>query len=318
MSHFHFRARYAAVLVVMLSTLLIGACGGSSGGDDDDFPKVITLGAGEFFPSITNQALGVGDNRVSIGLMDRDDNRVLDAGVHVRFFELNGDKPRFLSEADARFIPVELSYVDEQSRGEKTVTGSDGYYVVHANFDAPGHWGAKIIVTRDGRTAKPLTFRFNVLDDTPEPGPGDAAPPSRQVTLDVAGSIEDIDTSFPPRPDMHRLTVAEALASGRPAVIAFATPAFCESRTCAPVMETVMDPLYAKYHDRAAFIHIEPYELPQLRQANQKEPVPAMREWRLQSEPWVFVVDGAGRIAAKFQGIMAEDEVEAALVAMLD
>jgi peroxiredoxin len=48
-----------------------------------------------------------------------------------------------------------------------------------------------------------------------------------------------------------------------------------------------------------------------------ENPVPATREWQLRSEPWVFVIDRQGRIAAKFEGIMALEEVEAALLAVL-
>jgi len=305
-------------LVLLLALPLAASCGGSSRNDDADFPQVITLGQGDLFPAIRNQVLAVGDNRLTMSLTDRDDNPVLDATVHLRFFNINGPKPRPYMEADARFIPVQLSYVDEQSNHETSVTGSDGAYVAYVNFDEPGNWGVKISVTRDGRTLDPLPFRFNVLEKPLEPGIGDPAPASRQATLADVSSIEDIDTSFPPRPHMHDVTVADALRAGRPIVIAFATPAFCKSRICAPVMDTVMDPLYAKYRDQAIFIHIEPYELPQLRQANQEEPVPATREWQLQTEPWVFVVDRQGRIAGKFEGIMAADEVEQALLQTLE
>jgi hypothetical protein len=116
---------------------------------------------------------------------------------------------------------------------------------------------------------------------------------------------------------MHNITVADALSARQPIVLAFATPAFCQSRICEPVMETIMDPLSAKYAGRATFIHIEPYVLPELRASNVRVPVPATQEWRLLDEPWVFVIDHAGRVAAKFEGITALDEVDAALQAAL-
>ena len=112
---------------------------------------------------------------------------------------------------------------------------------------------------------------------------------------------------------MHTTTIADALASGKPLIVAFATPAFCTSRVCAPVMDTVMDPLSAAYGDRATFIHVEPYDLAPLRQSNIMQPVRATTEWRLQSEPWIFVVGRDGRIAAKFEGITSQAEVEGAL-----
>jgi hypothetical protein len=98
-------------------------------------------------------------------------------------------------------------------------------------------------------------------------------------------------------------------------VIAFATPAFCQSRICGPTME-VMDELYSKYGDAAAFVHVEPYDLAMLRQQGQFQLAPAAAEWRLPSEPWVFVVDRQGRLAAKFEGIVTLEDVETALAGL--
>jgi hypothetical protein len=252
-------------------------------------------------------------------LTDRDDNAVLDANVHVRYYNLNNDKTTFLSEADARFIPIALSYVDEQSGTNETVnTGDDGVYVSYANFTEGGDWGVEISIERDGKRLDPVPFRFNVLDASVEPAIGDPAPPSVQMVLANVGSVEEIDSSSPPRPAMHGLTIADAITSGKPSVIAFATPAFCRTRTCAPVMDGVMDPLAATFAGRVNFIHVEPYVLRDLRQANVENPVPATREWRLGTEPWVFVVDQQGKVAAKFEGIMARDEVESILDVLLD
>jgi len=315
------RRRTSAIAILLATTLVAAAmtaCGGSSpGGDNSLFPDALAGIQGDVVPSITNQALAVGDNRVTIQLADKNAIPVLNASVRLRFFDLNGKQPRAHGEANARFIPIQLSYVDE-ANNKTTVLGGDGAYMAHANFDVPGAWGVLITVTRDGKSDPPLPFRFNVLEKPLEPAIGDPAPPSRQATLATAASIEDIDTSSPPRPQMHDVTIADALKTGRPLVIAFATPAFCFSRTCGPVMDTVMDPLYAKYKDQATFIHIEPYALPQLRTANQQEFVPAMLDWRLNTEPWIFVVDRAGKVADKFESIVALDEVEASLVRAID
>ena len=45
---------------------------------------------------------------------------------------------------------------------------------------------------------------------------------------------------------------------------------------------------------------------------------PAMAEWGLLTEPFTFVVDAGGRVAAKFEGFVTEGELEAALTAVLD
>lgn len=307
-------------LILILLTGIAGVALSSActSSNTPDFPKVVSLGKGELFPTILDSGLGVGQNRVSMSITDRDDNRVLDAAVHLRYYNLNGASPKFRAEVSARFIPVDLSYIDEQSNRTRAPSGKAGAYVSNVDFDQSGDWGVEITITRGGKKLAPIPFRFNVLEHSTEPAIGDPAPASVQQTLATATSIEEIDSSFPSRPAMHDITVADALKTGKPIVIAFATPAFCRSRTCGPVMDTVMDPLAASYGDRAIFIHIEPYVLRDLRQDNIEHTVPAMVEWRLSTEPWVFVVDRRGRIAGKFEGIMAADEVESVLALTFD
>jgi hypothetical protein len=203
--------------------------------------------------------------------------------------------------------------VNEDAGGATTPAGEDGVYVANARFERGGNWGVQIEVTRDGTKLKPIPFTFTVLDNTPEPALGAQAPASTQITLANVSDIHEIDSSSPPRPAMHETTIADALKTGKPVVVAFATPAFCTSRLCAPIMSTVMDPLAATYGGEAVFIHVEPYDLKALRETGQQIPVPATREWGLQSEPWIFVVDRQGRIAGKYEGVATEDEVGRAL-----
>jgi len=295
----------------------LAACGGSSSPSVPDFPRVIPLGSGEVSPQIVNSALAVGGNRFSLGLLDKTSEPILGAQVHLRFFDLNGDQPVLKSEADPRFVSTQLSFVDESSGNQKRIVGENGVYVATVAFDRAGRWGLEASVTQDGKALKPVLFQFDVLEKAPGLAVGDPAPPSRQPTTKDVADVTDIDSSYPPRPQMHDITVADALATGKPVVLAFATPAFCESRTCGPVMDTVMDPLYQKYRDQAIFIHIEPYQLKELRAGIDRIPVPATEEWQLQTEPWVFVIDRHGNVAAKFEGIMALDEVDAALTKVL-
>lgn len=339
----------AAGLLGLLA-LVAAACGGGSseesGDGEPEFPDVVTLGEGEIFPQIVNSALVVGENRFSLGLLDEDNSPILGADVHLRFFDLTGEEQVLTSEADARFIPVELSFIDETSGKEKRLVGNTGVYVTQVSFDAAGDWGVEVAVTVDGTELDPVPFRFNVLDDTPELGIGDPAPASQQPTLADVADVTEIDSSSPSRPQMHEDTVADALATGKPLVVAFATPAFCETFTCGPVMEMVMDPLYEEYQEQAIFIHIEPYFLKEAREGKGLCPVPVFNlefasqgigegpgpcpqippqelpspeeSWNLTTEPIIFVVNRQGKIAAKFEGITAADEVEAVLVQLLE
>lgn len=309
------RPAWALLALVLLTAA--AACGGSSG-RDELFPDVITLGEGDISPQITNHTLAVGENRFSLGLLDKDNSPILGARVRLRFFDLNGEEPVMKSETDARFIPVELYFIDEGPGKAKQVVGSNGVYVAEVSFGRAGRWGVEVRATLAGEELEPVPFRFGVLEETPEPALGEPAPASRQLTLADVADVSEIDSSYPLRPHMHDVTVADALAGGKPLVIAFATPAFCESRTCGPVMDSVMDPLYEKHKGEAVFIHIEPYALKALRTGAGRVPMPVMREWGLQTEPWVFVVGRDGKVAAKFEGIVALDEVEAALAGALE
>ncbi len=304
--------RITIALLACALAFALAACGSSADGDDE-FPRVVTLGEGEIFPSILNSSLGPGENRLSLSLTGVDDEPLFGAGVRLRVFDLNGDDARQISEADARFVPIELGYVDEQSDGARESSGDGGAYIANVVFDRAGRYGLKIGVTHDGRTFDEVPFQFDVQERTSEPAIGDEAPRSIQPTLASVPDIEEIDSSSPPRPAMHDLTIADAIASGKPAVIAFASPAYCRSRTCAPVMDTVMDPLQEEFGERASFVHVEPYVLRDLRAGFVQNAVPATREWNLQSEPWIFVVGADGRIAGKFEGIVGVDEVRAVL-----
>ena len=120
----------------------------------------------------------------------------------------------------------------------------------------------------------PLRTAFRVLPPDQVISIGDPAPASRQLTRGDVADITEIDSMQPPDP-FHDLTIAAGLQTGKPLLVLFGTPAFCETRTCGPVMETVMLPLKQKYADRAVFIHVEPYRLAGARSGQGLCPVPA-------------------------------------------
>ena len=71
-----------------------------------------------------------------------------------------------------------------------------------------------------------------------------------------------------------------------PIVLLFATPQFCQSRVCGPVVD-VAEQVKQLYGDKAAFIHMEIY--------NDNDPSkgvrPQVRAFHLPSEPWLFAID---------------------------
>jgi peroxiredoxin len=93
--------------------------------------------------------------------------------------------------------------------------------------------------------------------------------------------------------------------------VTFATPGYCTSQLCAPVVDTV-DAVYKQYQDQANFIHIEVYKtFDPLVYADE------MAEWGLTSEPWTFVLDKDGKVSARFNGPLGKEELVSALEPLL-
>ncbi|MCA9957231.1 MAG: thioredoxin family protein, partial [Anaerolineales bacterium] len=95
----------------------------------------------------------------------------------------------------------------------------------------------------------------------------------------------------------------EAMASGKPSVISFATPGFCQTRYCSPVVNSVSE-AKEQFGDAANFIHVEVYK-----EFNPLVLADEMAEWGLLTEPWTFVLDGNGRIAARLGGPVSPQEL---------
>ena len=120
---------------------------------------------------------------------------------------------------------------------------------------------------------------------------------------------------------MYETSEADALAAGKPFVLAFATPKFCVTAQCGPTLDRLK--AIAAKHPDLTFINVEPYVLEpdedgQLQPVMTGDPpnltvVPAVEAFGLLSEPYVYVVDADGTVTAAFEIIFSDEEVEAAI-----
>jgi glutathione peroxidase-family protein len=69
----------------------------------------------------------------------------------------------------------------------------------------------------------------------------------------------------------------------------------------------VVKEVWRSYAAQIDAIHVEVFENPAEPDALRE--APAFLAWNLPSEPWVFVVDGDGRITARFEGTITEAEL---------
>lgn len=312
------RLRTILLLVSVTLTLLVVACSSGSDADTSWSAREIAQDAdAPLIPILVNSQLGVGQNRITFGFFDRDGALVSDLTAEVRLFTLDDDAGTFVSEHALRKSEIVSNFVHTHADGtvETHASVSVAIFVAIADLTNSGQWGAELNVDYEGQRTE-VRSRFFVLDRTGEPMIGEAIPRFAQRVLSDVDDITEIDSANPPLPALHELTVPQALDTGRPTVIAFATPAFCQTRFCGPVIDSVMQPLHVQYGDEVTFIHIEPFDLTEAR-AGRLVIVPVMEQWALTTEPWVFVVDSAGTVVAKFEGVMTVAEVEAALLPLI-
>lgn len=323
---FYRASRLPLLLAVLSLVALVAACGGD---DDDDGGDAIAQtinfspqAVSEAFdadaqPVIVNSALAVGPNRLSFGMFKSDGSLILDAQGSVRLYRVDASgMGSFVAEHELQRAAIRQEREHTHADGTVHIHDEEFAAIFYANvdLDAPGDWAAELDVELDGETHHGLlTAPFVVLDRTPEPGIGDPMPASTNLTLSDVDDISQVDSSVDPVPELNELTVADALDSGEPVLVAIATPSFCQTRFCGPMMDEVVVPLWQQFGDKVAFVHVEPFQLDEARQGR-LVPVPMMAEWNLQTEPWIFIADRDGKVAAKFEGIASLDEVSHALM----
>jgi hypothetical protein len=265
-------------------------------------------------PLITTSELVVGKNRFAFGLLKA--NKLLeDANVTLRVYAVEGSVAQLAAELNAPYQPVrnvkQERSVHRHSDGTQHVHGDEsgvrGIYVTQIDFTRAGTWGIEILSRQKDGPQEVARTAVTVLDNPQTPALGSPAPRSRNLIASDVKDLRQIDTSARPDSRLHQVRIADAIAQGKPQLIVFATPQFCTTRMCGPVVDIVRT-LLPTYGKRVAFIHQEIWQ-----DFAEKKVFPTVDEWRLFTEPWVFVVDGQGVIRAKFEGLVTGSELEAAL-----
>ena len=305
----------------MALLLLAAACGGAT--NDGGQPEItVSPGSGFDLLAVTSD-LAVGPSRFIVELVDPAGGpEVTGARLHLRFFFIDPvrqNRKTYKNETDTVPIKVSTPYTHTHLDGAlvRHEAGGTGIHAADVAFDQAGDWVVEVTGDVAGKSLPLLERAFQVPLNSLSPTLGTPAPASVQPILSDVKDITEIDSSSPPNPEMHDMTIAAAVSSGRPSVIAFASAGVCASPICGPAKETV-DELWQKYNGQANFIHVEPYDLKALGDGAQPQPLAwVTAEWGVQSEPWIFLVDSQGFIADKFQVLAGYDELDAAIARLL-
>jgi hypothetical protein len=242
-------------------------------------PLQVFQGALEFLP---------GENRIPLALIDESNAAVLGARGNLWAAESSEILGPFPLDYHTFASPEHVHDPDDPK-----VFATDGFYLGLADLPEPGFY--QIMVGASHRGVEHSGFAaIEVLSDTPSPTPGEPAVSLATPTFSDPQGVEAVCTRQPPCP-LHQVSLRDALESG-PVVLVVATPALCTSRVCGPVVDEVMDSA-ERWKDQVAFVHAEVFQ-----DLDGGRYAPVMEQWRLESEPWVFVIDGSSVVRERFEG----------------
>ena len=275
------------------------------------------------------QAFYAGENRYPFGVAERESGQVDDAEVALYYAKVpaptpgasaksGGKGPAVKAEERALQQPavgpfpaaIESLATKPAFRADSTTGDPDAAKVVYSaqlDFPGDGEWRLAAVIREGDETSATLLPSVAVGEFSDVPRPGQEAPLIHTPTAtDVGGDLSKITTRIPVD-GLNKVDYADALGR-EPIVLLFATPQFCQSRVCGPVVD-VAEQAKHEYGDKAAFIHMEIY--------NDNDPAkgtrPQVRAFRLPTEPWLFTIDRAGTISAAVEGAFGIEEMHRAV-----
>jgi hypothetical protein len=286
-------------------------------------------GPAEIVVSPAATAFYEGENRYPFGVFERDRTQIPDAEVALYIAKAPQPKPGSKSKSGSKgaAAKAEAQALDEPAvgpfpaaieslvtqpafRAQTTSSDPDAASVVYSteiDFPSEGEWRIAALVKEDGEVKGTLLPSAVVGEFSGIPRQGQKAPKIHTPTAaDVGGDLAQITTRIPPD-TQNRVDYADALGK-EPIVLLFATPQFCQSRVCGPVVD-VAEQVKQEYGDKAAFIHMEVY--------NDNDPGkgvrPQLRAFSLPSEPWLFAIDRQGTVSSVIEGAFGPELLTAAV-----
>jgi hypothetical protein len=295
------------VALLAAASMLVAGCGSTS---ITPAPSVAASGStASVIPVPVTTEFRVGDNRTVFSLLDPSGQKPAAAPDRTLAIGYRGPNGEAIPSAPQAFIWA--------------VENVNGVYTGKATFPSAGKWIADFTTAAPQSPKVTISFSFDVQQRTVVLSPGDPAPSVATPTLaDAGGNVRGISSDAKPVSRFYETSEADALAAKKPFVLIFATPKFCQTATCGPTLDRLKP--VAEKHPELTFINVEPYKLtesngalqPVLDAQNQLVPVEATTAFKLQSEPYVFVVGSDGKISSSFELVFSPDEIEAAIQAV--
>jgi len=310
-----------------VAALLVAGCGDDSGSGDEqappparaqDFPKASgktiqellgDLGSGPVLAP-SSAEFRTGTHRLGFALFKPDRSQITDASVAVYVAPVGGGPAKGPYLAKYESLAVRPQFQSRQTASDPDAAKS--VYTAEIPFDKPGRYDLVGIAKQGGKlvVATPATAGIVVKDEAKDRIPAVGSTPPRIHTpteASAGGDIASIDTRLPPS-SMHDEDFADVLGK-KPVVLLFATPQLCQSRVCGPVVDVAEQVKAKTANEDVAFIHMEVFRDNRI----DKGIRPQMAAFHLASEPWLFVMDGSGKVVSRIEGAFSERELDEAI-----
>lgn len=266
---------------------LLAACGGT-GTDPQTGATTPTAagtgktpvpGGGELNVQVLWPELILGADRfLQFVVLDPEQAPVLGQDVTVTLRNREGDAT--IGPLEARFFP------DERIPPQ-------GIYDVVVTVETAGVYDVEV-ETADGRRGVGFVQAMPP-EDSRVLAHGQVVPVVDTPTVEDQQDLEQLCTREPDC-SMHDRSLQDVHGQGNPIVLTIATPAFCTSALCGPVVDDVETVKQDLDRDDVVFLHVEPFK------DAGNTPTDIVNEFQLPTEPWTFVLDGAGAIVERFPG----------------
>ena len=169
------------------------------------------------------------------------------------------------------------------------------YLAFEFTFPAKGVYDVYAKV--DGKT---LNSPVIVVDasEVKIPQVGSPLPAAPTATTTNTLDVDPICTQVPACP-FHEHNLADVVGTGKPIVLLLATPAYCQTTACGPILETLMEEAKS-LPPEVIVIHSEVYKNPTaVDDINDATLAPLPLAYKMSFEPSLFVADAAGTLVAR-------------------
>jgi len=280
----------------------------------EKFELKVTPEAQVFYPGINRYPFSIAEKVSSTGKAGKE---ITDAEAAIYFARIPAVKPGAKSktgnkgmaskvEAEAENQPafgpfparIESLATEPPFQGRTTTEDPDVASVIYSTALplGEGEYRPAIMTKENGEVGWKLLPSIKVGEYVKIPRPGDKAPLIETPTAkSVGGDLAKLTTRIPPD-TQNKVNYAEVLGK-EPILLLFATPKFCQSRVCGPVVDVAQQAQH-EFEGKANFIHMEIY--------NENDPSQGVRhqvrQFHLPSEPWLFAINREGVVSAAIEG----------------